>query len=90
MTLWTAAHQTPLSMGLSRKEHWSGLPYSPPGDLPDPGTETASPAAQQADSLLLSHWGSLNSFIHHVISTFPEKVECKIVLDGRAIEIPYG
>ena len=42
MTLWTADHQAPLSMGFSRKESWSGLPCSPPGDLPDPGTETAS------------------------------------------------
>ena len=76
VTLWTAAHQTSLSMGLSRKEHWSGLPYSPPGDLPGPGTEPASPAAQQAGYLLLSHWGSLNPFIHSVISIFPEGVEC--------------
>ena len=75
VTLWTAAYQTSLSMGLSRKEHGSGLPYSPPGDLPGPGTEPVSPAAQQADSLLLSHWGSLNPFIHSVISIFPG-VEC--------------
>ena len=73
VTLWTAAYQTSLSMGLSRKEHGSGLPYSPPGYLPNPGTE---PAAQQADSLPLSHWGSLNPFIHNVISIFPEGVEC--------------
>ena len=35
----TVAHQAPLSMGLSRQEYWSGLSYSPPGDLPDPGIE---------------------------------------------------
>ena len=40
-TLWTIAHQAPLSMGFSRKEYWSGLP-SPPGDLPDPGIEPVS------------------------------------------------
>ena len=34
---WTAAHQAPLSMGSSRQEYWSGLPYPPPGDLPKPG-----------------------------------------------------
>ena len=39
-TPWTVAHQAPLSTGFSRKESWSGLPYSPPGDLPDPGTES--------------------------------------------------
>ena len=36
-TPWTAAHQAPLSMGCSRQEYWSGLPCSPPGDLPNPG-----------------------------------------------------
>ena len=35
-TLWTVAHQAPLSMGFSRQEYWSGLPCPPPGDLPDP------------------------------------------------------
>ena len=43
-------------MGFSRQEYWSGLPYSPPGDLPDPGIKPASPAAPalQADSLPMS------------------------------------
>ena len=36
-TLWAAACQTPLSMGFSRQEYWSGLSRPPPGDLPDPG-----------------------------------------------------
>ena len=39
---WTVACQVPLSMGFSRQECWSGLPYSPPGDLPNSGTETTS------------------------------------------------
>ena len=38
-TLWTVAHQAPLSMGLPRQEHWSGLPFPSPEDLPDPGIE---------------------------------------------------
>ena len=38
-TPWTVTHQTPLSMGFSRQEYWSGLPRLPPGDLPDPGIE---------------------------------------------------
>ena len=42
VTRWTVAHQAPLSMGFSRQEYWSGLPCPPPGDLPDPGTETVS------------------------------------------------
>ena len=42
---WTVAHQAPLSMELSRQESWSGLPCPPPGDLPDPGIESASLAS---------------------------------------------
>ena len=41
-TLWTIAHQFPLSTGFSRQEYWCGLPCLPPGDLPDPGIELAS------------------------------------------------
>ena len=42
LTLWTVARQAPLSMGISRQEYWSGLPFPPPRDLPDPGTEPTS------------------------------------------------
>ena len=38
-TLWTVAHQAPLSMGSSRQEYWSGLSFPSPGDLPNPGIE---------------------------------------------------
>ena len=41
-TLWTVAHQAPLSMGFSRQEYWSGLPRPPPGDFPDPGIDPSS------------------------------------------------
>ena len=47
---WTVARQAPLSMGFSRQEYWSGLPFPFPGDLLDPSTELGSPALQ-ADSL---------------------------------------
>ena len=50
-TLWTVAQQVPQSMGFSRQEYWNGLPCPPPGDLPDPGIKSESPALQ-ADSLL--------------------------------------
>ena len=43
-TPWTIAHQFPLSMGFSRQEYWSELPFPSLGDLPDPGTEPRSPA----------------------------------------------
>ena len=47
---WTVALQAPLSMGFSRQEYWSGLPFPSPGDLPDPGIEPRSPT-WQADAL---------------------------------------
>ena len=42
--LWTIAHQAPLSMGFSRQEYWSGLPFPPPRDLPRPGIKPVFPA----------------------------------------------
>ena len=50
VTLWTVAHQAPLSMGHSRQKHWSGLPCLPAGDPPNPGVKAGSPALQ-TDSL---------------------------------------
>ena len=47
---WTVARQAPLSMGFSRQEYWSGLPFPSAGDLPGPGIEPRSPALQ-ADAL---------------------------------------
>ena len=41
-TLWTVAHQAPMSMEFSRQEYWSGWPCPPPGDFPDPGIEPTS------------------------------------------------
>ena len=60
MTLWTIVSQAPLSMGFSRQEYRSGLPFLLPGDLPDPGIELESLASPvlEADSLLLSYLGS--------------------------------
>ena len=42
VTLWTVAHPAPVSMGFFRQEYWSGLPFPPPGDLPDPEIEPRS------------------------------------------------
>ena len=50
-TPWTVAYQAPLSMGFSRHQYWSGLPFPSPGDLPDPRVESVSPTLQ-ADALL--------------------------------------
>ena len=78
-TPWTVALQVPLSMGYFRQEYWSGLPFPPPGDLPNPGIEPVSPAppALPADSLSLSPWGDFNQYkkeeyslgSHHLLIT---------------------
>ena len=65
--LWTVACQAPLSVGFPRQEHWSGLLFSSPGNLPDPRIEPMSPALQ-ADSLPLNHLGSPNLPINLGIS----------------------
>ena len=46
VTPWTVAYQAPPSMGFSRQEYWSGLPFPSPGDLTDPGIEPRSPEFQ--------------------------------------------
>ena len=61
----TVACQAPLSMGFSRQEHWSGLPFSSPEDLPNPGTEPRSPALQ-VDSLPAELQGSPSSRKRHL------------------------
>ena len=54
-TLWTVAHQTPLSMGFSRQEYWSGLPGPPPGIISDPGISNLQlPCCRW----ILYHWGT--------------------------------
>ena len=50
VTPWNVAYQAPLSMGFTRQEYWSGLPFPSPGDLPNPGIELWSPSLQ-ADAL---------------------------------------
>ena len=54
-TPWTVAHQAPLSMGFSRQQYWSGLPFPSPGDLPDPGSKPCLLHWQEY-SLPLSHF----------------------------------
>ena len=55
-TPWTVAHLALLSMGFSRQEYWSGLPFPSPGNLPNPGIKPRSPALQ-AGALTLSILG---------------------------------
>ena len=63
-TRWTVAHQAPFSMGFSRQEYWSGLPFPSPGDLPDPGIKPGSPALQ-SDALPSELLGKPNDRIGH-------------------------
>ena len=59
VTPWTVAHQALLSMGFSRQEYWSGLPFPSPGNLPNPGIKPRSPALQ-ADALISEPPGKPN------------------------------
>ena len=70
---WTIAHQAPLSMEFSSQEYRSGLPFSSPGDLPDPGITPKSPALQ-ADSLLSEAPGE-PKFCEHTLLVFPSYLE---------------
>ena len=73
-TPWTAACQTPVSMGLSRQVYWSRLPFPPLGDLPDPGIKHTSWAAPtlQVDSLPQRYLGSpTETPVYRDYSSFP-------------------
>ena len=76
MTPWTAACQVPLSMGFSRQEYWSGLPFPSPGDLPNPGIKPRFPALQ-ADSLPTELRGKIQP-----------KTELRINLENHRAQLP--
>ena len=66
---WTVAHQAPQSMGFSRQEYWSGLPFPPPGDLPDSGIEPASlvsPALAGGFFTTSTAWETREPFLGHL------------------------
>ena len=70
--LWTVApRQGPLSMGFSKQEHWSGLPFPPPGELPDPGikpTSLMSPASAFGFFTTSATWEALDSPLIHYLA----------------------
>ena len=79
---WIIAHQAPLSMGFSRQEYWSGLPWPPPGDLPDPGIEPISlksPALAGGFFITNTTWEAplffMESFNLHRRMMFHKKME---------------
>ena len=71
-TPWTVAHQAPLSMGLFRQEYWSGLPFPPPGDFPDPGMNLCLLCLLHCRQILypLNHQGSPISFLNSPVFGF--------------------
>ena len=78
-TQWTIALQAPLSMEFSRQEYWSGLPFSSPGDLPDPGIEPRFPAFA---GWLFTIWATKhqNGFIFSFWSGSPHHLSCLAAL----------
>ena len=78
VTLWTVAQQAPLLMELSRQEYWSGLPGSPPGDLPNPGIEPTpprSPVLAAAFFTSSASWKAL-SVSHSLQPTLCNPMDC--------------
>ena len=100
VTLQTVARQAPLSMGLPRQEYWSGFPFPPLEDLPDPGIKPMSPTLQ-VDSLPLSHLGSpmllgfypnnLNIFIHkkqtNKQTNKQEKIHSRVIHNHKIVKL---
>ena len=73
VTPWTVAHQAPPSMGFTRQEYWSVLPFPSPGDLPNPGIEPRSPTLH-ADALTSEPPGKSH------LNIYPQKKpECTII-----------
>ena len=68
VTPWTVAYQAPPSMGFSRQEYWSGLPFPSPGDLPYPGIKPGSPALE-ADTLTSEQKGGNVELAEHGYKT---------------------
>ena len=84
-TPWTVAHQAPLSMGFSRQEYWSGLPYSPPEDLPDPGIEPAclkSLALAGGFFTTSTTWEAQRCTIYtnYLTKDYRESIECMFII----------
>ena len=65
----TVVHQIPLSLGFSRQEHWSELPFPPPGDLPDLGIGPMSPMSPALVGKFFYHMGHPGSLVGSVVGT---------------------
>ena len=71
-TLWTVAHQAPLSIEFSRQEYWIGLRCLPPGDLPDPGIE---PESLVSPALAVGFFTTRTTWEASVLSIWPTKIK---------------
>ena len=87
MTPWTVARQAPLSMGFSRQEYWSELPFPTPGDFPDPGIESKSPALQADSSPSELTSGKSNELIVEKFESSPYSSCCVAVSTGQ-VSVP--
>ena len=76
-TPWTVAYQAPPSIGFSRQEYWSGVPFPSPGDVPDPGIEPGA-SELQADALPSEPPGSPNS-------TYTKQLKYRPVLRNKCL-----
>ena len=76
-TPWIVAHQAPLSMGFSRQDYWSGVPFPSPGDLPNPRIEPRSPALR-ADALTSEPPVFPIEFIYELISFSKEHFSVRL------------
>ena len=75
-TLWTADPQAPLSMGFSRQEYWSGLPCPPPGNLSDPGSQSASLMSPALAGRFFTTWEAFWTVLS------PKRKNCMSRLNG--------
>ena len=72
-TPWTVARQAPQSMGFSKQEYWSGLPFPPPGDLLHPGIQSWSPALAEGFFTTSTTWSNHSSSV---------QFSCSVVSDS--------
>ena len=74
----TVARQAPLSMGFSRQEYWSGLPWPPPGDLSDPGIQPTSLAAPALAGKVFTTSGTWKVPISSIMSNLSGQMKTKL------------
>ena len=76
---WTVAHQASLSMGFSRQEYWSGLPFPPWEDLPDPWIKPKSLSSPALAGRFIYHCTTLEIFLSLFLRNFPTMTSVKII-----------